>query len=411
MARIVVTVGMGRWPFDRLIAAAAELAREHEVFIQTGTSTVPTPGCVHRASVAPEELRERMLAADVVVTHAGNTVRWLQRRGRVPIAVARQADLGEMGNDHQVTYLRQEERRGRVLAVWDVHDLAGTVARHDELSASVADRPVPLVTHPEVLRRQLGALTTTGTATGPFHGHPTRRYDFAWRRLVGRTGRHLDVGCNTGEFLEALASTTELQTVGVDSNDEVIATARSAGLQVVRTDRWGRLPFPDDSFSSATALDVLEHVPDEAELLREIRRVLRPGGVLVATVPGAHALSFLDPDNVKLRFPRLHAAVYSARFGRERYGERFVDLTDGYRGDLAVERHDHTNFEPAVFLALLRDAGFAPLERSGANLMWRLWHPLSLLGGERLRQFADRMTLADGRLFSSANLFVVAGVR
>ena len=411
MASVVVTVGMGRWPFDRLVAAAAQLADEHEVFIQTGTSEVPTPGCEHRSSVAPEELRARMLEADVVITHAGNTVRWLQRRDRVPIAVAREEARGEMGNDHQVTYLRDEQARGRVLAVWDVRDLPDMVARHAELSAAVADRPVPAVTDPEALRAQLGELAEVGAATGPFHDHPTRRYDFAWTRLAGRTGRHLDVGCNTGEFMGALESTTPLDAVGVDTDREVIATARAAGRAVVRTDRWSRLPFPTDTFSSVTALDVLEHVRDEAELLHEIRRVMRPGGMLIATVPAAHQFSFLDPDNAKLRIPRVHAAVYSARFGRERYGERFVDLTDGYRGDLAVERHEHTNYDPATFLALLGDAGFAPLERSGSNLLWRLWHPLSLLGGRRLRRLGDALTLADGRLFSGANLFVVAGVR
>jgi len=411
MASVVVTVGMGRWPFDRLVRAAALLGAEHDVFVQTGTSTVPTPGCDHEPWVAPDELRRRMMEADVVITHAGNTVRWLQRRGRVPIAVAREAARGEMGNDHQVTYLREEERRGRVLAVWDVRDLARTVACHVELSAAMADRPVPDVVDPEALREQLDSLAAADAAIGPFHRHPTRRYDFAWRRLAGRVGQHLDVGCNTGEFLGALAATTRLEPVGVDSNDEVLAEARTAGLSVVRTDRWGRLPFADGTFASATVLDVLEHVPDELELLHEIRRVLRPGGLLLATVPGAHGLSFLDPDNVKLRFPRVHSVVYRARFGSDRYRERFVDLDDGYRGDLAVERDDHTNFDPGEFLALLDKGGFTPLERSGANLMWRLWHPLSLLGGERLRRAADRMTLADGRLFSSANLFVVAGAR
>ena len=180
---------------------------------------------------------------------------------------------------------------------------------------------------------------------------------------------------------------------------------------MVRTDRWGRLPFADGTFSSATALDVLEHVPDESRMLAELHRVLAPGGTLIAAVPAAHALSVLDPDNAKLRFPRLHGAVYRARFGERRYRERFVELDDGYRGDLAVERHDHTNYRPADFLSLLDRAGFTPTERSGANLLWRLWHPLSLLGGHRLARMADRLTLLDGRTFSSANLFVVARAR
>ena len=407
MASVVVTVGMGRWPFDRLVRAASQLAGEHDVFIQTGTSTV-RPATGHAPSLAPEDLRRRMLEADVVVTHAGNTVRWLQQRGRTPIVVARQQRWGEMGNDHQVAYLRQEERDGRVIAVWDVTRLGDAVRRHSQLAADVADRPVPAATDPARLRAQLDRLAAEDAAVGPFHDHPTRRYDFAWRRLASRTGRHLDFGCNTGEFLDALLWSTGLDAVGVDSNDDVLSSARAADLPVVRTDRWGRLPFAAATFSSASALDVLEHVPDEAAALAELRRVLRPGGLLVATVPAAHTLSFLDPDNVKLRFPRTHGLVYSARFGRDRYRDRFVELQDGYRGDLAVERHDHTNFEPTPFLALLEQSGFAPLERSGSNLLWRLWHPLSLLGSDRLRTAVDRLTLVDGRRFSDANLFVVA---
>lgn len=407
MASVVVTVGMGRWPFDRLVRAADSLHPDHDVFIQTGTSSVPLK-CENRPWVAPDELQRRMLGADVVVTHAGNTVRWLQRRGRVPVAVARRADLGEMGNDHQVHYLRAESRTGPVIPLWDVGELAEVVERHVDLAASVADRPVPDLADPDVLRNQLDELAVRRDRTGPFSDHPVRRYDYAWRRLADRFGRHLDLGCNTGELIAGLASGTDLEVVGVDSNDEVLASASSAGLPVIRTDRWGRLPFGDASFDSASALDVLEHVPDEAGVLREMRRVLKSGALLVVSVPAAHPFSFLDPDDVKLRFPRLHGAVYRARFGADRHRERFVDLSDGYRGDLAVERDSHTNYEPAELLGLLEATGFEPIERSGANLFWRLWHPLSLLGGTGVSSVLDRLTLADGRLFSSANLFVTA---
>jgi SAM-dependent methyltransferase/UDP-N-acetylglucosamine transferase subunit ALG13 len=410
MASVVVTVGMGRWPFDRLVRAAGELADRHQVFVQTGTSTVD-PGCEHAPTVSPEELRNRMLSAEIVVTHAGNTVRWLQRNGRIPIAVPRRKSLGEMGNDHQVTYLREEQARGRVIPVWEVGELGSIVDRFSTLSSEVAGRPVPELADPLRLRAQLSSLEVTDAAVGPFRDHPVRRYDFAWRRLAFRTGCHLDLGCNTGEFLAGLLSTTALRAVGVDSNDEVLASARSSGLPVVRTDRWGRLPFPDGIFDSVTALDVLEHVPDEACMLRELRRVARSGAVLVATVPAAHILSFLDPDNVKLRLPRIHATVYRARFGDERYRKRFVDLADGYRGDLAIERDDHTNFGSQRLLTLMSDSGFDPVERTGSNLLWRLWHPLSLLGGSRLGRAADRLTLVDGRAFSLANLFVVGVAR
>lgn len=143
MARVLVTVGMGPWPFDRLIAALAPLCAEHEVFAQTGTSGV-VPPCPHAAFLPLDELQERLAAADVVLTHAGNTVRLVQRLGGVPVAVAREAARGEMGNDHQVEYLRAEERAGRVVAVWDVGDLAAAVARHrEDARRLLAERPLP----------------------------------------------------------------------------------------------------------------------------------------------------------------------------------------------------------------------------------------------------------------------------
>jgi UDP-N-acetylglucosamine transferase subunit ALG13 len=142
MARILVTVGMGPWPFDRLIGAIAPLCADHELFAQTGTATVRPP-CPHRAFVPFGELQERIGSADVVITHAGNTVRLVQRAHKVPIAVARQAGLGEMGNDHQVHYLRMEEVNGPVVAVWEVARLSEAVAVHGVQQARLLrERPV-----------------------------------------------------------------------------------------------------------------------------------------------------------------------------------------------------------------------------------------------------------------------------
>src|SRR5918992_49489 len=131
---ILVTVGMSAWPFDRLIGAIAPLCREHCVFAQVGTSKV-IPPCPYAPFIAYPELIERIRAADIVITHAGNTVRLVQRAGRVPIAVARTAAAGEMSNDHQVEYLRHEEREGRVVAVWALDLLPQAVAQHAAVAA------------------------------------------------------------------------------------------------------------------------------------------------------------------------------------------------------------------------------------------------------------------------------------
>jgi UDP-N-acetylglucosamine transferase subunit ALG13 len=158
MARILVTVGMGPWPFDRLVGALAPLCTDHEVFAQTGTATVRPP-CPHRPFVPFGELRERIGAADVVITHAGNTVRLVQRAHKVPIAVARQAGLGEMGNDHQVHYLRMEEVSGPAVAVWDVAELPQAVSVHSsEQARLLRERPVPPAATPDHIIETLDSL-------------------------------------------------------------------------------------------------------------------------------------------------------------------------------------------------------------------------------------------------------------
>jgi UDP-N-acetylglucosamine transferase subunit ALG13 len=158
MARILVTVGMGPWPFDRLIRALGPLCAEHEVFAQTGTSTV-TPPCPHQPFVPFNHLQERIAAAEVIITHAGNTVRLVQRAGKVPIAVARRSSLGEMGNDHQVAYLRLEERTGPVVAVWEPDDLQPAVAAHAARQAQLlCERPLAPAATPDQVIHTLDSL-------------------------------------------------------------------------------------------------------------------------------------------------------------------------------------------------------------------------------------------------------------
>jgi UDP-N-acetylglucosamine transferase subunit ALG13 len=142
MAGLLVTVGMGPWPFDRLIAAVSPLCAYHDVFVQAGTSTV-VPPCPHAPYVPLDEMQRRLAEADVVITHAGGTVRLAQRLGKVPIAVARTVAHGEAADDRQVGYLRAEERTGRVHSVWDLATLPGAVAGHASLSRRLITRPLP----------------------------------------------------------------------------------------------------------------------------------------------------------------------------------------------------------------------------------------------------------------------------
>ena len=147
MSSVFVTVGMGPWPFDRLVRAVLPLCPQHDVFVQTGTSSV-VPPCPYQRFLEPAETLRRIRDADVVVTHGGNTVRQAQRAGKVPIAVAREAARGEMRNDHQVAYLAGERARRRVRV------LAGD---EPALAAAIAD-------HPAVEDRLLAAAAAAAAA-------------------------------------------------------------------------------------------------------------------------------------------------------------------------------------------------------------------------------------------------------
>lgn len=244
----------------------------------------------------------------------------------------------------------------------------------------------------------------------PFARHHLRRYAFCWEQLAGQHGNHLDLGCGQGEFLAVLQATTPLQCTGADPHDGYLTLVRKAnpGIPVHHIPVDGELGFRSGEFTSVSLLDVLEHVRDEARVLAEIWRVLAPGGLLIVTVPGRHIFSFLDPDNAKFRFPRLHRLVYSARFGREVYTDRFENLDNGLRGDMSVGREEHTNYRRRDLLALLREHGFDPVIVTGANLFWRWLQIPALLTGGRLRELLERAIYRDGEIFSSANLFVAA---
>jgi SAM-dependent methyltransferase len=406
---VLVTVGMGHWPFDRLVAAAGRLHPEHDVFIQSGTSNVRPP-CPHADFIPPEELHQRIARADVVITHAGNTVRLVQRQGKVPIVVPRIAARGEMGNDHHVEFLQNEERRGRVTAVWDVTDIPLVVRTHrDTERRLLSERPAPPAPDRERIIRTLEKAVQRALAN-PFARHPLRRYSYAWEWLAPRRGRHLDVGFGDGRFLAELAATTNLECHGVEPHAMRFAafSRQHPDLPVVKIAPGAPLPYRDEWFDSVSLLDVLEHCPDDRETLGEVRRVLRPGGMLVLTVPARHAFSWLDPDNVKFRFPGLHRCLYRLRFGRIMYDERFGDRGDGLFGDMSRGLRRHVNYVPHRLVERLAAIGLEVVDEAGANLFWRLLPVPELVPDGPMRRLVERAKFLDGRLFSRANLFITA---
>jgi demethylmenaquinone methyltransferase/2-methoxy-6-polyprenyl-1,4-benzoquinol methylase len=120
---------------------------------------------------------------------------------------------------------------------------------------------------------------------------------------VGTPGRVLDVACGPGAVLLALAASTDADLVGLDLSADMLGegarNVESAGLGrrvALSLGRGEQLPFDDGAFDALTFTYLLRYVADPAATLRELARVVRPGGHLAS-------LEFAVPPN-----PVWHAA-------------------------------------------------------------------------------------------------------
>jgi SAM-dependent methyltransferase len=124
------------------------------------------------------------------------------------------------------------------------------------------------------------------------------------------TGPVLDAGCGSGG--NGAVYTRIGPVIGVDTEPAALLSAQQRGYRGVGVASLAGLPVPGGTFALVCATDVVEHVADDLGALRELRRVTRPGGHLLVTVP-AYRWLWSDSDVQLGHFRRYTGGEITAR--------------------------------------------------------------------------------------------------
>ncbi|MBX2832175.1 MAG: class I SAM-dependent methyltransferase [Rhodospirillales bacterium] len=100
-----------------------------------------------------------------------------------------------------------------------------------------------------------------------------------------RAAKVLDIGLSSGANMEMLQDMGIGEIHGVDFSDEAVQFCSARGLKNVRKGSVTELPFEENSFDLVLATDIIEHVDDHKTAIAEIKRVLKPSGIALLTVP------------------------------------------------------------------------------------------------------------------------------
>ncbi len=206
--------------------------------------------------------------------------------------------------------------------------------------------------------------------------------------------RILDVGCGVGGFLTPLAALGDVH--GCELDEASVGFCRELGRTNTFVAASDRLPVPDASQDLVTLFDVLEHTPDDRAVLAEVRRVLRPGGHVVVSVP-AYQFLFANNDRVAHHYRRYTRGGLLTRLSQAGLDVRKATYVNVILGAVII---------PTVLLLKLKEQLFPVQQDATTNLSWRVPRPINAL---LARIFAgERHVLRHANAPLGHSLFAVA---
>jgi SAM-dependent methyltransferase len=214
------------------------------------------------------------------------------------------------------------------------------------------------------------------SADNPFVANRDWKWAYGYE-FISDGDRVLDYGCFDGTFIRQLgAARKSVRATGVDKNKDIVDASKSVNIIHIKD----KLPFDAEAFDVVTIFEVLEHVHDQAFLLAELHRVLKPGGRIIISVPQQYLFSFLDHGNWKYRFPKIHKFWYLRRHSLEQYEYRYVNNPSGLIGDVDKEKAWHQHFKKEELFALLNAASLSVVDVDGAGACGDLLNLLTFAG-------------------------------
>jgi SAM-dependent methyltransferase len=215
-------------------------------------------------------------------------------------------------------------------------------AGDDNVSCSACARSWPVVrgvarfANEEDFYKNEGRWAAPDMTSGGIRNLLVRKQRFFVKRLRGRTGTLLDLGCGGGWRVFAQGRSV----AGLDISQRSLEAARSL-YGTVAAAHWTALPFAENTFDTIVSSDVLGHVefPDKPAVFAELYRVLKPGG---------RTLHYIEAEGVDpvTRFNKRHPELYKRHF---------------------IDPEGHVGMEkPTAIFDRFRRAGFRPVSERGA---------------------------------------------